>query len=294
LNNVEFEIPFVLGLVSLFSPFLGMIFTLAYCGKILSQTAVRQLLALLAYILTMAAIAVFDNSPAVWLNAADSIIGTGLGCLVFVLILRRCQKLTLALTILLLVQIGYYLLRSWMFAPAIQALSLQLKPVYEMYLERMPKLDFNTDAISWIQSFLLRYQTAIWGSFQILAVFLGFMLFNKYSANKQKIRYIKFPYEVVYLMIAALMLTLIPTTRTWGLNALVCMSMFYLIQGTAVLSFVWGDYFARVKLMRTLLITAVIVNYPILILIALVGIIDNWFDFRKLNLMEEKHESDPD
>lgn len=271
-----------------------MIFTLAYCGKILSQTPIRQLLALLAYILTMAAIAVYDNSPAVWLNVTDSIIGIGLGCLIFILILRRNQKLNLALTVLLLVQVGYYLLRSWMFFPAIQALSLQSKPVYEMYLERMPKLDFNADAITWIQNFMLKYQAAIWGSFQILAVFLGFMLFNKHSFYKRSIRYIKFPYEVVYLMIAALVLTLIPTTRTWGLNALICMSVFYLIQGTAVLSFVWGGYFARVKLMRTLLIIAVIINYPILILIALVGIIDNWFDFRKLNIMEEKHESDPD
>ncbi|MFO7660555.1 MAG: hypothetical protein R6V77_06550 [Candidatus Cloacimonadaceae bacterium] len=257
----------------------------------MSQTPVRQLIVLLVYIMTIGVIAAYDNSLAVWLNAGDAIVGIGLGCLLFILILRQRQKLNLALAALLIFQIGYYLLRSWVFAPALQALSEQMKPVYETYLERMPRLDFNADAIVWIQNLMLKYQAAIWGSFQILAVFLGFMLFNRHSAFKQRIRLIKFPYPIIYLMIATLALSLFPITRIWGLNALICMSVFYLIQGTAVLSFVWGDYFAKVKLMRTLLIMAVIINYPVLILIALVGIIDNWFDFRKLNVMEEKHES---
>jgi uncharacterized protein YybS (DUF2232 family) len=102
---------------------------------------------------------------------------------------------------------------------------------------------------------------------------------------------IRFPYAVVYGFIASLGLSLYPVTRLYGINLLVCMSMIYLIQGTSVLSFAWGDFFQRAKLLRAFLIMAIILNYPILVLIALTGVMDVWFDFRKLTLVEEKHES---
>lgn len=292
MNNAETIIPFILGLVSLFSPFLGMIFTVSYCGKIWSQTSLKQLTALFSFVIVIGVFAAFNNSSQVLLNSVDAIVGVGLGCFLFVLTLKRFSNLSIALVVLILFQIGYYLLRSWIFTPTLIAISSELTPVYETYLSRIPNLNYNADSIAWIQDFMLKYQAAIWGSFQILAVFLGFLLFNRNSTLKQQVRFVKFPYPIVYLLIAALALTLYPATRTWGLNALICMSVLYLIQGTAVLSFVWGDYFAKVKLMRTLLIIAVIINYPVLILIALVGVIDTWFDFRKLNVMEEKHESD--
>ncbi|TFH44552.1 MAG: hypothetical protein E4G94_03545 [ANME-2 cluster archaeon] len=271
-----------------------MIFTVAYCGKIWSQNLLKQLLSLLGFVIVIGLIAAFDNSLAVWLNASDAIVGIGLGSVLFIFILRQYRNVSLALTVILVFEIVYYLLRSWIFYPSHIALSQQMTPVYETYLKRFPNLKFDANAIAWIQNITLKYQTAIWGSFQILAVFLGILLFNKTSVLKQQVKFIRFPFLIVYLLITALALSLNPITRMWGINALICMSLLYLIQGTAVLSFIWGSYFAKAKMMRTLLIMAVIINYPVLILIALIGVIDVWFDFRKLNLLEEKHESDID
>jgi uncharacterized protein YybS (DUF2232 family) len=92
-------------------------------------------------------------------------------------------------------------------------------------------------------------------------------------------------------MILAIGMFLYPATRVIGTNLLICMSMLYLIQGTAVLSFVWGGFFAKARLLRTMLIMAIILNYPVMILIALIGVLDAWFNFRKLTFKEEIHES---
>ncbi len=251
-----------------------------------------MIIALLSFSITLAVIAYVENTDASWLNAVDAIIAVGLGTTLFIMILRQRLNINSAFTILVLFSIGYSFLRNWIFAPTLSVISQQMTPLYESYMQRFPALKFNKDSVAWIQNFMQVYQPAIWGSIQTSAVFLGFLLFNRTSLLKQQIRMIQFPYYLVFLMMIALALSLNHATRTWGINLLVCMSVAYLIQGTAVMSFVWGDFFAKAKLLRTFLIMTIIINYPVLILISLIGLLDVWFDFRKLTFKEEKHESD--
>jgi hypothetical protein len=291
LNKTEIIIPAVLGFVSLISPFLGMIFVIAYCGKIWHLEFKRQIIILATYLLLIIMIAVYDNSLAVWLNASDAIVGIGLGAVLFVFILRQYYDLNKSLAILVIYQIGYCFFRNWLFAPTLTELSQQMTPLYETYLRKVPALEINKDTIAWIQNFMLSYQSAIWGSIQLTGSFLGFLLFNKLSFLKLQVRLIRFPFVFVFLLIVSLAMAVYQNSRLFGINLLICMSIIYLIQGIAVLSFAWGDYFAKARLLRTFLIVAVIFNYPVIILIAFIGVLDVWFDFRKLNIMEEKHES---
>lgn len=247
---------------------------------------------LLSFTLVIVAIAFFENTDAIWLNASDAIISVGLGTALFVLIFKQYLDINKALSILIIFNIAYFFIRSWIFAPTLSVISQQMTPMYENYIQRFPALKFNRESVAWIQNFMLLYQAAIWGSIQISAAFFGILLFNRTSILKQQVRMIRLPNYFVYIMIAALALFLYPISRTLGINLLVCMSVVYLIQGTAILSFAWGDFFAKAKLLRTFLIMAIIINYPVLILIALIGVLDVWFDFRKLTFKEEKHESD--
>jgi len=235
---------------------------------------------------------VVENSVAVWLNAFDALVSIGLGTALFVILIKTRQDVNKALVLILIFQIGYCFLRGWLFAPTLATISQQMTPMYESYLSRFPNLKINSEMIAYLQNFMLKYQSAIWGTLQITAVFLGLLLFNRISHLKLQIRSIKIPYHIIYLMIIALALTVMAKTRIWGINLLICMSVMYLIQGTAVLSHFWGDFFTKARLLRTLLIMSIIINYPVLVLIALVGTLDVWFDFRKLNKLEEKHESD--
>ncbi len=268
-----------------------MLFSIAYSGKIWYQTLRQQIIALVSFSVIIIAVAFFEHDSAVWLNACDALIGVGLGSVLFILILKQRMDINKALALVLVYEIGYCFFRNWIFAPTLASLYQQMAPMYETYLKRIPAFKLNQDTITWIQQFMLRYQSAIWGSIQLAGIFFGFLLFNKTSLMKLPVRLIKLPYALVFLMIAAMGLSLYPVTRIWGINLLICMSIIYLIQGTAVLSFAWGDFFSKARLLRTFLIMAIILNYPILILIALIGLLDVWFDFRKITLMEEKHES---
>jgi hypothetical protein len=265
-----------------------MIFLIAYSGRIWHQSSGRQVVSLLFFAAVVIGLAVWDNSAASWLNASDSLVSVGLGVTLFVLIIRHRLDINLALSLLLVYTIGYTFLRNWLFAAHMQVISLQMAPMYEVYLQRFPNLKITREMIAALQTMIMTYQPAIFGSIQISGIYFGLLLFNNSSTLKHPVRFNRLPFVIVYPLIMSAAMYLYPATKIFGLNLLICLGMVYLIQGTAVLSFFWGDFFARAKLLRVLLILAIMLNYPILILIAFIGVLDIWFDFRKLTIKEIK------
>ncbi len=270
---------------------MGLIFSLAYSGRIWSKSVTRLWIGLAVFILITVGIGYWENNLQVWLNVFDSLIAVGIGTLLFVFLFRPNSDMNKAFAFLLVFQVIYSLLRNWLFMSSIYTLTQQMMQTYQTYLKKVPNLNLNADMILGLQQFMLKYQIAIWGSMQVAAAFLGFLLFNRSSALKRPIRFIKLPYVVSYLMLAALVLCFYQPLRILGINCLICMAAVYLIQGTAVLSYYWGDFFTKAKLLGALLVLAVIFNYPMLLLIAFIGLLDVWFDFRKFNRKEEKNES---
>jgi hypothetical protein len=264
---------------------------IAYSGKIWHLPAGKQVIMLLSFMVAVIVMASLDGSAAGWLNASDALVAVGLGTAMFVMLVKCRLDINLALYLLLMYLIGYCFFRNWIFAAHLSVISQQTAPLYESYMNRIPNLKLTPDIIASVQNIILTYQTAIWGSMHIAAAFFGFLLFNRTSTLKYPVRFIRLPYPLVYGMILAIGMFLYPATRVIGTNLLICMSMLYLIQGTAVLSFVWGGFFAKARLLRTMLIMAIILNYPVMILIALIGVLDVWFNFRKLTFKEEIHES---
>ncbi len=277
-----------MGLLSLFLPYLGLIFTIAYSGRIWNQPAVRQIVAWLVFTAVILVLAIWQNNLPVWINACDAAIGVGLGTAVFVFILKRSLDFNLALAWLLGLEIAYHLLRALVFGSGLAEISTQTAPDIQRWLQLSPQMTQR------VMDLWLNYQPALFGAAQITGVYFGCLLFNLTSPFKHRLRQVRFPYPLVLMVIAALALSLYPLTHLGGINLLILLVMVYLIQGAGVLSYFWGDFFARARLLRALFILAVIVNLYLLLLIALTGVLDVWFDFRKFNKMEETNESDPD
>jgi hypothetical protein len=265
-----------------------MIFSIAYCGRIWHLQSGKQAILLLVFTAVVIGFAVWDNTAAGWLNASDALVTVGLGTALFVLIIKHRIDINLALSLIMLYVVGYAFLRSWLFAAHLKVISIQMAPMYEIYLKRLPNFKITREMITALQNMITTYQPAIFGSFQVSGVFFGLLLFNNASTLKHPVRFTRLPFVTIYLLIAAVAMCLYPLTKTWGLNLLICMGMVYLVQGTAILSFFWGDFFAKAKMLRTLFIMAIILNYPMLILIAFIGVLDVWFDFRKLTIKEIK------
>jgi hypothetical protein len=269
-----------------------LIFTLAYSEKIWALPLREQFLPLISFFAVIAVWNAVDNSTQVWLNSWDAAVSVGLGVIIFSAIVKHSLDFDFALSALLMITITYSFVRSWLFADVLSSVFQQLAPVYESYLQKMSNLKIDSSRMLWLQQFIVTYQTAIWGVAQITAVFLGYLLFMRAAILKHPVSLVKVHSVFRYLFIVALALTLYDQTHIGGINLLACLAAVYLIQGVGVLSYFWGAFVARIKMLRTLFIITIIINYPALMLIAFIGILDAWFDFRKLNIMEEKHESD--
>lgn len=250
----------------------------------------KQILMLSVYAVCILGLAFVENETSIWLNASDAIIGVGIGMLLFMLLIRKRFDLNRAFFTLLGFEIIYGYARSLLFYDLLNAIALQMIPMYETYVKSYPQLHLNKEMLSNMQTIWLQYQAAIWTSTQILAAYFGLLLFNIGSPLKLAIRTIRLPFYLVYALLCALALLAIQPYRAIGINLIVPLSVVYLIQGTGILSHFWGNMFAKARMMRAFLIFAIILNYPILVLIAFIGVLDVWFDFRKLNIMEEKHE----
>jgi hypothetical protein len=135
------------------------------------------------------------------------------------------------------------------------------------------------------------YNIAMWCSGMIIAVYLGSLLLTRSRAMTWSHKYIKFPHELVYMVIGCMILIVIPITKVLGLNLLLAILPLYLIQGTAVFDFFWGAHFARSPILRFLVILVILLYYPLLVLLVLVGLFDNWFNFRKIEIREENDEN---
>jgi len=246
------------------------------------------------YLITIMLMALYEKNVTVWMNAADAMLGVGLPVLLFSLVAYSNMYFNLALSLAVLFQIGYALVRSWLFAPTLALISSQMLQFYKQLSVGKSLLSISAAQMQWVIRIWNDYQAGIWVALTISAMFLGLLLFNRVSPIPFPVKMIRFPYPIVYLFIIALGLSLLHQHNLLGINLLIALSFMYLLQGTGVLSFFWSDFFKKAKLLRTLLVMAIILNYPLLVLIAFIGVLDVWFDFRKYNRLEETSESNPD
>ncbi len=264
---------------------------MAYSGKIWSYPAKRLLLFLLLFFAVIGLLIVTDRSYQIWINAADAIVAAGIGICLYLYLLKTKLDINLALTGLICLLLVYSFVRSLVFAAGLEAVAKQMTDMYSQYLQRYSSFKPDAGRITQVQNLFIRYQPAFWSSTQITAAFFGLLLFNRLSILKLPVRQISLPGFLIYPLLAALGLSLYPQTKVWGINLLISLLAAYLIQGTGVLSHFWSGVFARSRMLRTLFFITIIINYPVLALISFIGVLDAWFDFRKIRNMEDINES---
>ena len=94
----------------------------------------------------------------------------------------------------------------------------------------------------------------------------------------------KIPDKSIWLAIAAALCLFVPwfAFKVVGFNVLIIMLFVYMLQGFAVISFFFKS--RRVPfLMRAIGYSIILVQQLLLLVVAGLGLVDVWFDFRKLN-----------
>ena len=135
-----------------------------------------------------------------------------------------------------------------------------------------------------LKEFFINYNPAIWIMMPTLGTYLGLLLLSRKLFIKWEHKTVQMPFTLIYLLLAILLFVLFQDTRTIGLNGLLIVTPLFLIQGISLLHYYWGNYLKKHKFLLILLILAFFFNPYLILLLILIGLVDVWFNFRKIHI----------
>lgn len=271
--------------ISTLSPFWGLIFILAFSGKYQEKRS----LFFSVYFGFVALLFLFSVLDVI--SVIDLLIGVGLTSALYLWSLHRTLNYINALISVFFLNIIYAILRLVIFGKKYAEI---ITEVIEKYKEFITQSFQNNNeqltlALNFTETFQVvftKYYVGIWVFTIVLAIYIGSLLLSRKGSLKWEHKQIRMPFYLIYILIVTLTSFLLPKMQTAGINALIMITPLFLIQGISILDFYWGDFFKRSKFLLFLLIFSMVFNYFILILVALVGLTDIWFNFRKIDMEE--------
>lgn len=221
----------------------------------------------------------------------DLLIGVGLTSALYLWSLHRTLNFINALTSVFFLNIIYAILRLIIFGKYHTEIIVEVIENYKEFITQSfqnndEQLTLALEFTKIFQEIFTKYYVGIWVFTIVFAIYIGSLILSKRGSLKWEHRKIQMPFYLIYILIAALAGFLLPSSHTSGINALIMIAPLFLIQGISILDFYWGDFFKKSKFLLFLLIFSMVFNYFILILVALIGLTDIWFNFRKIDMEE--------
>jgi hypothetical protein len=273
---------FFAGVISLLSPFWGLIFTLAYCGRF-QEKYLRFLGISVLPVLSFFLLGNLDM-----ISLLDILIGVALTIYAFIALFERKGDYILSFLSAYVINAGYFTIRQIIFnqklTQNIQDIIMLYRSFLETSLQNNPnQLQIGMEILQSTENIFTRYFVGISAVSIALAIYLGMLFFSRFNLQKLNHKMIRIPYELIYPLIIGLMAMIFTNYRFIGVNVILIMAPIFLLQGVSILDFYWGNFFKKSKILLFLLIISLVFNYFILSLIILIGLIDMWFNFRKID-----------
>ena len=271
--------------IATLSPFWGLIFIVVYSGKYQEK---RNLFysVYFGFVVLLFLFKVVDI-----ISFLDLLIGVGLTSALYLWSLRRTLNFINALISVFFLNIIYAVLRLIIFGKyyaelIAEAIGKYKELIIQSFQNNDEQLTLALEFTEIFQDIFTKYYVGIWVFTIVFAIYIGSLFLSKKGSLKWEHRKIRMPFYLIYILIAALAGFLLPSSQTSGINALIMIAPLFLIQGISILDFYWGDFFKKSKFLLFLLIFSMVFNYFILILVALIGLTDIWFNFRKIDMEE--------
>lgn len=276
-------------LITLFSPFLGQIYVVGVVGKNLyDKKKLNYYYGIVVFVVSLLVL-LKVVSLVVALNMFMVLL---LSPYVFFATFERLSNIEASITTSGVLNIIYGFILNYLVK---KNYITEIKSTFDLFRETVASSDYNAEMrnlmvenINSIQRIFSEYLSVIWAFFMILAIFFGAIILAKTTKEiSWDFSKVKWPFQSIYVLIVSMLFVLYPVTFQLGIKFLVIMITIYLIQGISILSFFWKDYFVRSKFLLTILIVAILFNPYLLLLIGFVGLFDIWFNFRKIDIVEE-------
>jgi len=271
--------------IATLSPFWGLIFIIAFSGKYQEK---RNLFysVYFGFVVVLFLFKVIDI-----ISFIDLSIGVGLTSALYLWSLRRTLNFINAMISVFFLNIIYAILRLIILGRyhteiIIEVIDKYKELVMQSFQNNDEQLTFALKFTDTFQELFTKYYAGIWVFTIVFAIYIGSLFLSKKGNLKWEHRKIRMPFYLIYILIAALAGFLLPTINASGINALIMIAPLFLIQGISILDFYWGDFLKKSKFLLYLLIFSMVFNYFILILVALIGLADIWFNFRKIEMEE--------
>jgi len=279
-----------------YSPFLALIFILAYGGKYYAGHKYVFYLVFLGFSLGFVYLVrgsiqvdsfVFDPKFLYNLPTSDVIFATLLPSVLFWELRERGKSYLNSLLMILPVFVSYSFIRNTIFGKIefesfgqiLASVAIEMPDSEAMQTMMTDSLDLYS-----------KLSVGIWVAVAMFALYLGALLHSRRSSEKWEHRKVRLPFYLIYVVILALALVVVPNTRYTGFNLALVLVPVFAMQGYSLLHYYLGKFFTRNRFITGLMILVSALNGQILLLISFVGLFDTWFNFRKLNNTEEINE----
>lgn len=272
-----FLIPLVLGSLSVFFPFIGLILLMLYAGKGVEFSLRTPLKALAAFFVLPVAILLLDGSPSSFLPISDAVFGVGFPVLIFLIGLSRFHRTSVAFTISSLFIVAYGMWRGYYFG---DVLHQSFNEVMTMARNQFPQF-LDTALLEDTSAIWLAVMPSAWVVSQLLGLFAGLVVFDKQAGIEFKWSRLQLPVFYNFLIIILLPLYFITGQELVFYNVMISMAILPILQGVGVLI----DFLNRILINRVMLgisLFVILINISSYILILLIGFADIWLNFRKL------------
>jgi len=271
--------------ISILSPFWGLVFILAFSDKYRNKRTLFNAI-YFGFVILLFILQFVDV-----LSLIDLLFGVGLTSVLFIWSLHRTLNFINALMSVFFMNILYAFIRlivlGKQYAEVIAVVIEKYKEFITQSIQNNnEQLVMALEFIDTFQELFTKYYVGIWIFTIVSAIYVGALILSKKGSLKWEHRKIRMPFYLIYILILALAGFLLPKVQVFGINALIMVSPLFLIQGISILDFYWGDFFKKSKFLLILLIFSMVFNYFILILVALIGLADIWFNFRKIDMEE--------
>jgi len=215
--------------------------------------------------------------------ASDSVLGVGLITLVFRDRFKN-ENVSNEFGIAALLTVLYGLLRFYLF----NELHVQLfNETLQTIQKDMPMLAnaISPESVSILKNLL----PSGWIVFQLIALFIGFILMRRNLGFQFNLRRFRLPVFLSYLLIAVIPMYFVKQAWFPFVNCLIGLSFIYLFQGLGVMISKLMQYITN-PVIFIVLIVFIVINALSYIVLIVLGLADQWLDFRQIETNGGTHQ----
>ncbi|HPN40993.1 MAG TPA: hypothetical protein PKX36_05670 [Candidatus Cloacimonadota bacterium] len=268
--------PLLLGALAISFPFLSLVGMMIFSGRAAMQGIDMPIRVIGAFFLAPAAILLWDHTG-MMIPALDAIIGVGLVCLIFLLALKAHVPFGSAFTLSALAIIAYGLVRVVAWGEQLSTMHIN---ALETAMGQMPQM-LDKTMLQTTVDIMGSFWPASWMLSQLLALYLGYVLFQRSLGVKFRWSDQRFPSAYNILLVAVLPVYFVPGARIMFVNGFIALCVIPFIQGLGLLI----DRLGRIvqnRLLRILVLVFLLINIISYALITLFGFADLWWNFRNI------------